>query len=46
MVLAFLRNLILIDIYKKFREDSLYDFQVIQRARFCDKVPREITQKV
>ena len=37
------RNLILIDIYKKFRKDSLYGFQIIQQAQFCEKVPREIT---
>ena len=39
------RRLMLIDIYMKFREDSLNGFQVIERTRFCDKVPREITQK-
>ena len=26
----------LIDIYMKFREDSLNGFQVIKRTRFCD----------
>ena len=26
----------LIDIYMKFREDSLNSFQVIERTRFCD----------
>ena len=26
----------LIDIYMKFREDSLNGFQVIERTRFCD----------
>ena len=26
----------LIDIYMKFREDSLIGFQVIERTRFCD----------
>ena len=36
----------LIDIYMKFPEDSLNGFQVIERTRFCDKSPREITQKV
>ena len=25
-------------VYMKFREDSLNGFQVIERARFCDKV--------
>ena len=39
------RHLMLIDIYMKFHEDSLNDFQVIQRTQFCDN-PREITQKV
>ena len=29
----------LIDIYMKFREDSLEGFQVIERAQFCDRVP-------
>ena len=27
-----------IDIYMKFREDSLNGFQVIERTRFCDRV--------
>ena len=36
--------LMLIDIYMKFREDSLNGFQVIERTQFCDS-PREITQK-
>ena len=27
----------LIDIYIKFREDSLNGFQVIERTRFCDE---------
>ena len=27
----------LIDIYMKFREDSLNGFQVIERTRFCDR---------
>ena len=34
------RRLMLIDIYMKFREDSLNGFQVIERQN-----PREITQK-
>ena len=38
-------RLMLIDIYMKFREDSLNGFQVIKQTRFCDS-PREITQKV
>ena len=45
--LWFLRSalrLMLIDIYMKFRDDSLNDFQVIERTGFCDS-PREITQK-
>ena len=29
-------RLILIDIYMKFREDSLKGFQVIERTQFCD----------
>ena len=29
-------RLMLIDIYMKFREDSLNSFQVIERTRFCD----------
>ena len=37
--------LMLIDIYMKFHEDSLNHFQVFVRTRFCDKSPREITQK-
>ena len=32
------RRLMLIDIYMKFREDSLNGFQVIERTRFCDRV--------
>ena len=28
----------LIDIYMKFREDSLNGFQVIDQTRFCDRV--------
>ena len=35
----------LIDIYMKFREDSLNGFRVIEWMQFCDS-PREITQKV
>ena len=31
------RRLILIDIYVKFREDSLNGFQVTERKRFCDE---------
>ena len=38
-------RLMLIDIYMKFREDSLNCFQVIERTQFCDS-PREITQRV
>ena len=34
----------LTDIYMNFREDSLNDFQVIERTRFCDN-QRKITQK-
>ena len=30
------RRLMLIDIYMKFREESLNGFQVIERTRFCD----------
>ena len=39
--LWFLRSacqLMLIDIYMKFREDSLNGFQVIEQTRFCDRV--------
>ena len=36
----------LTDIYMKFHDDSLNGFQVIEGTRFCDKVPREIIQKV
>ena len=32
------RRLMLIDIYMKFREDSLNGFQVIERTQFCDRV--------
>ena len=32
------RRRMLIDIYMKFREDSLNGFQVIERTRFCDRV--------
>ena len=39
------RRLMLINIYMKFREDSLNGFQVIEQTRFCD-TPREITPKV
>ena len=30
------RRLMVIDIYMKFREDSLNGFQVIEQTRFCD----------
>ena len=33
----FTRRLMLIDIYMKFREDSLNGFPVIEWARFCDR---------
>ena len=33
-----------VDIYMKYRDDSLNGFQVIERTRFFDS-PREITQK-
>ena len=33
-------RLMLIDIYMKFREDSLNGFQVIERTQFCES-PRE-----
>ena len=39
------RLLMLIDVYMKFREDSLNGFQVIEQTRFCDS-PRKITQTV
>ena len=45
MILRSAHYLMLIDIYMKYREDSLNGFQVIERTRFCDS-PREITQKV
>ena len=48
-VLRFLhsaRCLMLIDIYMKFREDSLNSFQVIEQTRFCDRVQGEKTKKV
>ena len=32
------RRLMLIDIYMKFREDSLIGFQVIEQTQFCDRV--------
>ena len=35
----------LVDIYMKFLEDILNKFQVTELTQFCDKVPREITQK-
>ena len=31
----------LIDSYKKFLEDSLNGFQVIERTQFCDRVQGE-----
>ena len=31
-------RLMLLDIYMKFREDSLNGFQIIERTRFWDKV--------
>ena len=40
MVLRFCMSSNVIDIYMKFREDSLNSFQVIQRTLFCD-IPRE-----
>ena len=46
MVLCSACHLMLIDIYIKFREDSLNGFQVTEHTRLCDKVPREITQKL
>ena len=42
---CFARRLMLIDIYMKFL-DILNRLQVTEQTRFCDKVPREITQKV
>ena len=40
-------RLMLIDIYMKFREDSLNGFQVIEQTLFCDRQsPKGITQKV
>ena len=35
--MRFARRLMLIDIYKMFREDSLNGFQVIEQTRFCDR---------
>ena len=32
------RRLMLIDIYMKFREDSLHGYQVTEWARLCDRV--------
>ena len=40
------RRLMLIDIYMKFRKDSLNSFQVIEQTRFFRQRPRKITQKV
>ena len=31
-------GLMLIDIYKKFREDRMYGFQVLEQTRFHDRV--------
>ena len=40
-------RLMLIDIYKKFHEDSLNGFQVIEQTHFCDgQSSNEITQKI
>ena len=36
----------LIDIYMKFREDSLNSFQVIERTRFCDNNSGSINARV
>ena len=44
-LLRFSCSLMLIDIYRKFHEDSLNGFQVIERTQFCDKNPRAMTQK-
>ena len=38
MVLHSAGLLMLIDIYMKFREDSLNSYQVVERTRFCDRV--------
>ena len=46
--LWFLRSahrLMLTDIYMKFHEDSLNDFQVKEWTQFWDKVPKVITQQ-
>ena len=44
------RRLMLIDIYMKFRDNSLNGFQVTERTRLrdrqTDKVPRKVTQKI
>ena len=37
MFLASACRLMLIDIYMKFREDSLNGFQVIEQTQFCDR---------
>ena len=36
----------LIDIYMKFREDSLNGFQVIERTRFCDRVEGNTSKSI
>ena len=36
--LRFACCLMLTDSYKKFREDSMIEFQVIERTRFCDSI--------
>ena len=48
MVLRSACRLMLIDIFIKFRQDSLNGFQVINWTRFfmTGKVPREVTEKV
>ena len=38
-------HLMLIDIYMKFREDSLNSFQVIEQTRFCDSVQGKLLKK-
>ena len=39
------RRLMLIDIYMKFHEDSMNDFQVIEWTRFCDRVQGKLLKK-
>ena len=36
--LCCVHHLMLIDIYMKFREESLNSFQVIEQTQFCDRV--------